>query len=164
MCTKVEKLTSVPKNSHPVLIPQNFGNLIHSFISWLKFHTKTCTMTSCQDIGISFMSPVLKKLLPIKKVCSPKLDENTFQEEISAWVKETLTKICAWSSLLKLLCNFLSHHFFFAHWLAIPGSWSMEMWIGFSFHCYVTAHSWAWLSYGVNSRSPELWASYTGAK
>ena len=48
-------------------------------------------MTSCQDIGISFMSPVLKKLLPIKKVCSPKLDENTFQEEISAhslWIQK----------------------------------------------------------------------------
>ena len=28
--------------------------------------------------------------------------------------------------------------------------------LGFSFHCYVTAHSRAWLSYGVNSRSPEL--------
>ena len=37
-----------------------------------------------QDIGISFTSPVLKKLLPIKKICFPKLDENTFQEEISA--------------------------------------------------------------------------------
>ena len=48
-------------------------------------------MTSCQDIGISFMSPVLKKLSPIKKVCSPKLDENTFQDEISAhslWIQK----------------------------------------------------------------------------
>ena len=48
-------------------------------------------MRSCQDIGISFMSPVLKKLLPIKKVCFPKLDENTFQEEMSAhslWIQK----------------------------------------------------------------------------
>ena len=65
LCVKVEKLTLVPKNSHPVLIPQNFGNLIHSFMCWLKFHTKTCTMTSCQDIDIFFMSPVLKKLSPM---------------------------------------------------------------------------------------------------
>ena len=37
------------------------------------------------------MSPVLKKLLPIKKVCFQKLDENTFQEEISAhtlWIQK----------------------------------------------------------------------------
>ena len=48
-------------------------------------------MTSCQDIGISFMSPVLKQLLPIKKVCFPKLAENTFQEEISVhslWIQK----------------------------------------------------------------------------
>ena len=48
-------------------------------------------MTSCQDIGISFMSPALKKLLLIKTVCFPKLDENTFQEEISAhslWIQK----------------------------------------------------------------------------
>ena len=48
-------------------------------------------MMSCQDIGISFMSPVLKKLLPIKKVCFPKLDVNIFQEEISAhslWIQK----------------------------------------------------------------------------
>ena len=47
------------------LIPPNFGNLIHSFMCWLKFHTKTCTMTSCQDSDIFFMSPVLKKLSPM---------------------------------------------------------------------------------------------------
>ena len=37
------------------------------------------------------MSPVLKKLSPIKKVCFQKLDENTFQEEISAhslWIQK----------------------------------------------------------------------------
>ena len=48
-------------------------------------------MRSCQDIGISFMSPVLKKLLPIKKFCFTKLDENAFQEEISAhslWIQK----------------------------------------------------------------------------
>ena len=44
-----------------------FGNLIHSFICWLKFHTKTCTVTSSKDIDIwiSFMSPVLKELSPV---------------------------------------------------------------------------------------------------
>ena len=53
-------------------------------------------MTSCEDIGISFMSPVLKKLLPIKKVCFQKLDENTFQEEISAhtlWIQKIKMKV-----------------------------------------------------------------------
>ena len=43
------------------------------------------------DIWISFMSPVLKKLSLIYKVCFPKLDENTFQEEISAlslWIQK----------------------------------------------------------------------------
>ena len=42
-------------------------------------------------IGISFMSPVLKKLLPIKKVCFPKLDETPFQKEIGArslWIQK----------------------------------------------------------------------------
>ena len=37
------------------------------------------------------MNPVLKKLWPIYKVCFPKLDENTFQEEISAlslWIQK----------------------------------------------------------------------------
>ena len=41
-------------------------------------------MTSRQEIDIPFMSPVLKKLSPIWKVSFPKLDEDTFQEEISA--------------------------------------------------------------------------------
>ena len=42
------------------------------------------------------MSPVLKKLLPTKKVCFPKLDENTFQEEISAhslWIQKMTIEV-----------------------------------------------------------------------
>ena len=77
---KSREINISSQNSHPVLISQNFGNLIHSFICWLKFHTKTPTTTSWH---IFFISSVLKKLSPNLKVFFPKLDENTFQKEIS---------------------------------------------------------------------------------
>ena len=145
---KSREINISSQNSHPVLISQNFGNFIHSFICWLKFHTKTSTMTSWHDF---FMSSVLKKLSPILKVFFQKLDD-TFREEISPlrlriqkmktevfnlmkglyesyrhgqliiMVQKALTKTCAWSSLLKLLHNFLSYYFIFAPCLTMPGS------------------------------------------
>ena len=50
-------------------------------------------MTSCKDtdIWISFMSPVWKSYRQSKKVCFPKLYENTFEDEISAlslWIQK----------------------------------------------------------------------------
>ena len=50
-------------------------SISHSYFDckFVPSQTKTCTLISCQDIDVSFLSPVLEKVSPIKKVCFSKI-------------------------------------------------------------------------------------------
>ena len=116
------------------------------FICWLKLvhcHTKTFAMTSCQDIDISFISPVLIDSLFSKIIWKQhsrgKLVHlvygfrrwrwkylNSDDGAVGALEEETLTKVCVWSSPINFYATFWAT-IFFAHWLTILRSRKMEL-------------------------------------